>query len=58
MSLISRAPNRRVAFTATVIRADGTRQELGIVAYRDNRWWKNLQYRLCKALGIPFEKDF
>jgi hypothetical protein len=31
---------------ATVIRADGTREELGVVSYWHRRWWRRAWWKL------------
>ena len=31
---------------AVVIRADGTREDLGVVAYYHKNWWKRMAWRL------------
>lgn len=40
-----------VTFEATVIRADGTREELGVVSYYHRRWWRRALWRIGQTLN-------
>ena len=37
---------QEASIAAVVIRADGTREDLGVVSYWNRRWWKRLAWRL------------
>jgi hypothetical protein len=37
---------QEASISAVVIRADGTREDLGVVSYWHKSWWKRLVWRL------------
>lgn len=57
-NIIAQTPIKKAAISVVVTRADGTVEDHGVVSYQDNRWWKNLEFRLKKALGMTYKKDW
>jgi hypothetical protein len=42
-----------VSLSAVVIRADGSREQLGVVSYWNRRWWKRLAWKLRQGGVSP-----
>lgn len=49
--LDTRQKVREASLAAVVIRADGTREELGVVSYWHKRWWRRALWRLLEMKG-------
>lgn len=50
--LLHRVPLREGQIIATVIRADGSREELGVVSYWHRNPLMRWRYRLLRFLGV------
>lgn len=49
---------KQTAISAVVIRADGTRENLGIVAYHHKNPLRRLQFAIMKRLGRRVDDSF
>lgn len=46
--VVAEVPVIRAQIEAVIIRADGTREELGVISYYHKSWWRRMLWRLFK----------
>lgn len=49
MELVSKSPIKRVTIEAVILRADGSHQDLGVIADSAWKWYKPSTWKMKKA---------
>jgi hypothetical protein len=49
VQIAGKATVQEASIAAVVIRADGTREELGVISYWHRRWWRRALWKLTST---------